>query len=116
MTGETCAPLQVADRSRSVADRYNWSGFYLGLNAGGAFGINTVTASGGGGSASVKEPGFLGGAQVGANYQTGPVVWGFEADYDASTQNQIAACGRIDGQHESNAVVRNFARPRRNGL
>jgi outer membrane receptor protein involved in Fe transport/opacity protein-like surface antigen len=80
-----------------VAGRYNWSGFYIGLNAGGAFGINTVTASGGGGSASVKEPGFLGGAQVGANYQTGPMVWGFEADYDTSTQNKSLPAGVLTG-------------------
>ena len=80
-----------------VSDRYNWSGFYIGLNAGGAFGINTVTASAGGGSASVKEPGFLGGAQVGANYQTGPMVWGFEADYDASTQNKSLPAGVLTG-------------------
>ena len=83
--------------TRPPSDRYNWSGFYLGLNAGGAFGINTMTASGGGGSASVKEPGFLGGAQVGANYQTGPVVWGFEADYDASTQNKSLPAGILTG-------------------
>jgi len=80
-----------------VSGRYNWSGFYIGLNAGGAFGVNTVTASGGGGSASVKEPGFLGGAQVGANYQTGSVVWGFEADYDASTQNKSLPAGVLTG-------------------
>jgi outer membrane receptor protein involved in Fe transport/opacity protein-like surface antigen len=83
--------------SAPASDRYNWSGFYIGLNAGGAFGVNTVTASGGGGSASVKEPGFLGGAQVGANYQTGPVVWGFEADYDASTQNKSLPAGVLTG-------------------
>jgi opacity protein-like surface antigen/outer membrane receptor protein involved in Fe transport len=81
----------------AVAGRYNWSGFYLGLNAGGAFGTDSVTASGGGGSASVKEPGFIGGAQVGANYQTGPVVWGFEADYDASTQNKSLPAGVLTG-------------------
>jgi opacity protein-like surface antigen/outer membrane receptor protein involved in Fe transport len=81
----------------AVAGRYNWSGFYLGLNAGGAFAINTMSASGGGGSASVKEPGFLGGAQVGANYQTGPMVWGFEADYDASTQNKSLPAGVLTG-------------------
>ena len=83
--------------TRPPSDRYKWSGFYLGLNAGGAFGINTMTASGGGGSASVKEPGFLGGAQVGANYKTGPVVWGFEADYDASTQNKSLPAGILTG-------------------
>src|SRR5262249_18313122 len=80
-----------------VAGHYNWSGFYLGLNAGGAFGINTMSASGGAGSASVKEAGFLGGAQIGANYQTGPVVWGFEADYDASTQNKSLPAGVLTG-------------------
>ena len=38
------------------ADRYNWSGFYLGLNAGGAFGTTTVTASGGGGARRSRKP------------------------------------------------------------
>ena len=76
--------------------QYSWSGFYLGLNAGGAFGTTSATASGGG-SASVKEPGFIGGAQFGANYQTGPVVWGFEADYDASTQNQSLPASALTG-------------------
>ena len=81
----------------AIPGHYNWSGFYLGLNAGGVFGINSMSASGGGGSASVKEPGFLGGAQVGANYQTGPVVWGFEADYDASTQDKSLPAGALTG-------------------
>ena len=80
-----------------VPGRYNWSGFYIGLNAGGAFGVNTATASGGHGSASVKETGFLGGAQVGANYQTGSVVWGFEVDYDASTQSKSLPAGVLTG-------------------
>ena len=79
------------------SDRYNWSGFYLGLNAGGALGTTTATASGGAGTASVKEPGFIGGTQFGANHQTGPVVWGFEADYDASTQDQSLPAGALTG-------------------
>jgi opacity protein-like surface antigen/outer membrane receptor protein involved in Fe transport len=83
--------------SAPVFDRYNWSGFYLGLNAGGVFTANTATISGGGGSASVNERGFIGGAQFGANYQTGPMVWGFEADYDASTQNQSLPAGVLSG-------------------
>jgi opacity protein-like surface antigen/outer membrane receptor protein involved in Fe transport len=81
---------------------YNWSGFYLGLNAGGAFAANTATAAGGGVSASASDtiPGFIGGAQIGANYQTGPVVWGFEADYDASTQNQSLPAGVLSGGNQ----------------
>lgn len=78
---------------------YNWNGLYLGLNAGYGFGANTTTASGGGvsASASANVPGFVGGAQLGVNYQTGIVVWGFEADFDASTQNQSLASGVLSG-------------------
>ena len=81
---------------------YNWSGFYLGLNAGGAFAANTTTASGGGMSAATSDtiPGFIGGAQIGANYQIGPVVWGFEADYDASTQNRSLPSGMLSGGNQ----------------
>ena len=83
--------------TRPLSDQYNWSGFYVGLNAGGAFGTTTSTVAAGGGSASVNERGFIGGAQVGANYQTGPMVWGFEADYDPSTQNQSLPSGVLSG-------------------
>ena len=99
-----------------VSDRYDWTGFYLGLNAGGAFSTNTATVSGGGGSSSVNERGFIGGAQVGANYQTGPVVWGFEADYDASTQNQSLPSGALAGSVTGMPWLANFAWPRRCGL
>ena len=88
--------------SASASGLYNWSGFYLGLNAGGAFAANTTTASGGGVSAVASDtlPGFVGGAQIGANYQTGPAVWGFEADYDASTQSKALPSGVISGGNE----------------
>ena len=78
---------------------YNWSGLYLGLNAGYGFGSETTTASGGGVSAaaSANAPGFIGGAQFGMNYQTGIIVWGFEADFDASAQNQSLASGVLSG-------------------
>jgi len=78
---------------------YNWSGVYIGLNAGYGFATDATTASGGGVSASVSEnlPGFIGGAQLGVNYQMGAVVWGFEADFDASTQDQSLASGVLSG-------------------
>jgi outer membrane immunogenic protein len=68
---------------------YNWNGIYLGLNAGYASGKDAIAASGGGVSeaASPNLPGFTGGAQFGINYQVGSVVWGFEADFNGSTQN-----------------------------
>src|ERR1700689_1422829 len=50
---------------------YNWSGLYIGLNAGYANAKVTETVSGGGGSGSANVPGGLGGFQIGDNYQTG---------------------------------------------
>ncbi len=97
--------LLDATRSASSADlspapavapaAYNWNGLYLGLNAGYGSGSNTTTASGGGvsASASANAPGFIGGAQIGVNYQIGAVVFGFEADFDASAQNQSLTSG-----------------------
>jgi outer membrane receptor protein involved in Fe transport/opacity protein-like surface antigen len=93
------AGLAIAPLRQSYGAAYDWSGFYLGLNAGGAFGTNTAAASGGSVGATAREsaPGFIGGMQVGANYQAGPLVWGFEADYDASTQNQSLPSGTLMG-------------------
>jgi outer membrane immunogenic protein len=81
---------------------YNWSGLYLGLNAGYGFGTDATTASGGGVSASpsANVPGFIGGAQVGVNYQTGAVVWGLEADFDGSTQTTAINSGVLSGSSQ----------------
>lgn len=101
LTVSTCA--QAADLAPSPAPvptpaAYNWNGLYLGLNAGGVFGSEANTASGGvSASANQNLPGFVGGAQIGVNYQTGAVVWGFEADFDASTQNGSLPSGVLSG-------------------
>jgi opacity protein-like surface antigen len=88
--------------SVSPSGPYDWTGLYLGLNAGGAFAANSTSASGGGISASADNTlsGFIGGAQIGANYQTGPAVLGFEADYDASTQGKALPPGVLSGSTE----------------
>jgi opacity protein-like surface antigen/outer membrane receptor protein involved in Fe transport len=88
--------------SVSPSGPYDWTGLYLGLNAGGAFAANSTSASGGGISASADNTlsGFIGGAQIGANYQTGPAVLGFEADYDASTQSKALPPGVLSGSTE----------------
>ena len=81
---------------------YQWSGCYVGLNVGGgASGTNfgttidpgsyltagdatTVAGSGGGGN---NADGFLGGGQLGCNFQTGLFVVGAEADFDSFRSN-----------------------------
>jgi outer membrane immunogenic protein len=66
-----------------------WAGFYVGVNAGGGFGSANSDFSVGGGPtfASVELPlkGAIGGGQVGYNWQSGPMVLGGEADFQASS-------------------------------
>ncbi len=78
---------------------YSWSGLYIGLNAGYANTKVTETASGGGGTGSANVPGGLGGFQIGANYQTGAIVLGFEADFDGymGTKSVTVAGGAVSG-------------------
>jgi outer membrane immunogenic protein len=53
-----------------------WTGFYAGVNAG--YGFGNITGSAG---PNFKDPsGFLGGAQIGYNYQVGSMVYGLETD------------------------------------
>src|SRR5262245_61711530 len=98
------APAQAADlgvrvQPPALAPAYNWSGFYAGLNAGGAWGHSNT------GTATVNDPpladyfgsantalinaagaqrgnasGFTGGGQVGFNWQAGNTVLGLETD------------------------------------
>ena len=80
-----------------VAPAYNWSGFYLGLNGGGAFGRSTWDTTGG-----FDISGGLVGATVGYNYQFGQAVAGVEADIDwadisgSSTTNCVTGCKTSD--------------------
>jgi outer membrane immunogenic protein len=72
---------------------YDWSGFYIGGNAGGAWVYNsgtviTDTVVGGVTANNVRnsEWGFAGGGQIGYNYFFVPnFILGFEADFDALT-------------------------------
>jgi outer membrane immunogenic protein len=71
---------------------YNWSGFYLGLNAG--MGAADTTANftqnafaspfsmfSVGVPPNLNTRGFVGGGQAGYNFQTGPYVYGVETDF-----------------------------------
>jgi outer membrane immunogenic protein len=66
---------------------YDWTGFYIGVNAGVGLGRDRTTHFIGAASANTfyQQPqGGLGGAQIGYNWQTnsifGPLVYGLEAD------------------------------------
>ena len=65
------------------ARAYNWTGFYVGVNGGGAFGQSNWTAPPPATGNFTVDGGLVGGT-VGANYQLGSVVFGVEADADWS--------------------------------
>jgi outer membrane immunogenic protein len=64
---------------------YNWTGLYVGAHAGGGWADLGVGDTG---------SGFIGGGQVGYNYQINQWVWGLEADVSGSgIKNNLATFG-----------------------
>jgi len=86
-----------------AATSYNWTGWYVGLNAGGAWQRedSTTTMDPGGhigvlgiialinasGTGSATAGSFIGGVQTGYNWQFNQTVLGIEADFDGLTGN-----------------------------
>jgi outer membrane immunogenic protein len=69
---------------------FSWSGFYLGVNGGGAFGTSTWDTAG-----SINTSGGLVGGTIGYNYQINHFVIGAEGDIDwasISGTTTTAAC------------------------
>jgi outer membrane immunogenic protein len=87
----------AAAQAQQANPAYNWSGFYLGLNAGSAWGrFETTTTPAGNylippdyalvaaaGTGSMSGSGFTGGIQAGYNWQTSNIVYGLEVDFGA---------------------------------
>ncbi len=83
------APQPYYPKAPIVAPVYNWTGFYIGLNGGGAFGTSAWDSTN-----SFNISGGLIGGTVGYNYQVGQAVFGVEADGDWADINGTtnAAC------------------------
>ncbi len=82
-------PPPVYKGPRAVVAYYNWTGFYVGLNAGYGFGSSDWSAVP---TASNKPKGFLVGGTLGYNYQVGSWVFGLEGDFDWSNVKGSADC------------------------
>jgi outer membrane immunogenic protein len=63
-----------------------WTGFYVGVNAG--YGWANVGNPTGGAGSSNNLTGFVGGGQLGYNWQVGALVFGLEADIQGSAQKR----------------------------
>ena len=87
---------EAADATRGPAYRappppvplfYNWTGLYVGVHAGGGWADLGVGDTG---------SGFIGGGQVGYNYQVNQWVWGLEADVSGSgIKNNLVSFGSL---------------------
>jgi outer membrane immunogenic protein len=81
-------PRKSPAYSEPVAPYMNWSGFYVGLNAGYAFGKSDWDVP----AVSPSPKGFVGGLTLGYNYQTGVWLWGVEGDINWSNVKGSADC------------------------
>jgi len=69
-----------------VVPLYNWTGFYIGGNLGGAWTSGTLTDNFTGASFSGNHSGFIGGGQIGYNWQVAPqLVLGVESMFDGTS-------------------------------
>jgi len=76
---------------------YDWSGIYIGINAGYGTGFSNWSDGPVGTTGAFPISGFLVGATLGANYQIGNYVFGIEADggWSNITGNSGMTCGAI---------------------
>jgi outer membrane immunogenic protein len=95
-----------------MAAIYDWSGFYIGINGGGATSRNSWDLVGGGTEGHHDSTGGTVGGQIGYRWQTGPVVFGVEAQgnwadfsgsntsllFNESNRTKIDAFGLFTGQ------------------
>jgi outer membrane immunogenic protein len=96
-------PVRKAPAYTPAAQLFTWTGFYIGANAGGVFAsqgdTQTIGTPGYVGlgptlvpaSLATKEDGFIGGGQLGYNYQIGSALIGLEADFDGTSISKSAS-------------------------
>jgi outer membrane immunogenic protein len=80
-----------------VAQVYNWTGFYIGVNGGGGWGRSDYTQTG-----NFDLSGGLVGGTAGYNWQTGSWVFGLEGDLDWSNINGNTFLGCVPGCKTTN--------------
>jgi outer membrane immunogenic protein len=91
------APAFAADMALKAAPPpapvWSWNGWYAGLNAGGSFGTardSTTFAGAPFGTSSGRLDGFVGGGQIGYNWQSNIWVYGLEADIQGTSERNSA--------------------------
>ncbi len=78
----TKAPV---NKTQIAAPAYNWSGFYVGANFGGAWTNGSLNIPGNNFYGGITE--LIGGVQAGYNFQVGHLLLGVEGDFDWASFN-----------------------------
>jgi outer membrane immunogenic protein len=92
------APAPVVKAPPMMPPPFSWTGFYIGGNLGGAWGQGNVTDAFTGLTFSgTTNAVFVGGGQVGFNYQVSSLVFGVEADFDWAGHNNNNGTGVVVG-------------------
>jgi outer membrane immunogenic protein len=87
--GSALAPGVADAQSNRASPVYSWTGFYVGAHLGGAWQDNRTTGTYVDGltlfpfTNDTSSTGFIGGGQIGYNWQTGVAVFGIEADWSS---------------------------------
>jgi outer membrane immunogenic protein len=94
-------PVRKAPVPVVAAAPFSWTGFYIGAHAGGGWGTkewsdpffsNKVILRGSDTVGNYNINGFLGGGQIGYNFQSGWVVFGVEADASWTNMKGASRC------------------------
>ncbi len=117
--GAQAADLPVTSPTRhgqstAPASPYDWTGFYVGAQAGYGWGQSNGTQNAGGTffpvvPYSIDPTGALAGGHVGFNYQTGALVLGLEADLEAANVNGSTAISAFEQTYFFNAKADKLA-------
>ena len=100
-------PAKVYTKAPPIAPIYNWTGFYVGINAGGALSHNCWNVTGGLSGGCHDATGGLGGGQIGYRYETANWVIGVEAQGDWANLkgSNTSAIGTFGGLPFSNQTT-----------
>ncbi len=110
--GAFAMPAMAADLSAPLGPvPYDWSGFYIGGNVGWGFAESNWDVRddiGRLGSFSVNPDGFLGGGQIGFNFDSNGFIWGGEAEFTfggGSDGGWFDDAGIYDGRSKVNFLM-----------
>ena len=113
LAADVAPPVPVYTKTPAPQPTYNWTGFYLGVHAGGIWSSSTDNVTPGNSAAvtffvppgqlatslPLSSGAFIGGGQLGYNWQINPMwVAGFEADFSGTDLgNKVSLPGSAGG-------------------